>query len=100
MLESSSDCITLIDLDGRLQYINAGGQCIMEIDDFSPYRNADWATLWPDAARLDLEVAISSAKVGQMGQFQGFCPTAKALQNGGMSSLHPSWMKPGKCPSF
>ncbi len=77
ILESSSDCIKLIDLDGRLQYMNVGGQCIMEIDDFSLCRNADWVSLWPEASRLDIEAAISTAKVGKTGRFQGFCPTAK-----------------------
>ncbi|MEE3716334.1 PAS domain S-box protein [Tumidithrix elongata RA019] len=77
ILESSSDCIKLIDLEGRLQYMNVGGQCIMEIDDFSLCRNADWVSLWPESSRLDMEAAIAAAKTGQTGKFQGFCPTAK-----------------------
>ena len=77
ILESSSDCIKLIDLEGRLQYMNAGGQCIMEVDNFSCCLNAEWVSLWPEAARPDLEAAITIAKTGRMGKFQGFCPTAK-----------------------
>jgi PAS domain S-box-containing protein len=77
MLESSSDCIKLVDLDGRLQYMNAGGQCIMEIDDFSRCLNADWVSFWPESVHPDIKAAITIAKAGQMGKFQGFCPTAK-----------------------
>jgi PAS domain S-box-containing protein len=77
ILESSSDCIKLIDLDGKLQYMNAWGKCIMEIDDFSLFLNSDWISLWPETSRLDIEAAIATAKTGQKGRFQGFRPTAK-----------------------
>ena len=52
ILESSSDCIKLLDLDGRLLYVNEGGLCILEIDDFSVIHNADWIALWPEASHL------------------------------------------------
>ena len=77
ILESSSDCIKLLDLDGRLLYVNEGGLCILEIDDFSVIHNADWIALWPEASHSDIEAAVSIAKSGQTGSFQGFCPTAK-----------------------
>jgi PAS domain S-box-containing protein len=38
MLDSSPDCIKVLDLDGRLTYMNAGGMCLMEIDDFACYQ--------------------------------------------------------------
>ena len=49
MLESSSDCIKLLDLDGRLLYMNAGGMCLMEID------HLDVNQRWLDFTGLSLE---------------------------------------------
>ena len=77
ILESSSDCIKLLDFDGRLLYINDGGLDILEIDDFSVVHNADWISLWPEASHSEIESAVSIAKSGQTSSFQGFCPTAK-----------------------
>jgi PAS domain S-box-containing protein len=34
ILESSTDCIKILDLDGALRLMNAGGRVLMEIDDF------------------------------------------------------------------
>jgi hypothetical protein len=35
ILENSTDCIKVLDLDGRLEFMSAGGMRMMEIDDFS-----------------------------------------------------------------
>ncbi|MBD1909385.1 MULTISPECIES: PAS domain S-box protein [unclassified Leptolyngbya] len=77
MLESSSDCIKVLDLDGRLLYINLGGQCLMEIDNFEAFHNADWLAFWQGNNRASVEEAIATAKAGEIGRFQGYCPTAK-----------------------
>ncbi len=77
ILESSTDCIKLIDLDGRILYINEGGLYVLEIDNFSVIHNAHWSSLWPEASRSDVEASAMIAKSGQTGKFQGFCPTTK-----------------------
>lgn len=77
ILESSSDCIKLLDLDGRILYMNPGGLCLMEIDDFSLYLNANWFCFWQENDRTVAKAAIATAKAGEVSRFQGFCPTAK-----------------------
>lgn len=77
ILESSSDCIKLFNLNGQLLYMNPGGLCMMEIDDLCPYINVDWASLWQEETRATIETAISTAKTGELTRFQGFCPTTK-----------------------
>ncbi|XGV98540.1 MAG: PAS domain S-box protein [Leptolyngbya sp. BL-A-14] len=77
MLDSSSDCIKLLNLNGQLLYMNTGGLCLLEIDDFTPYVNAAWSEFWPLTDRQVVEDAIAVAKTGEAGRFQGFCPTAK-----------------------
>lgn len=77
MLESSSDCIKLLDLDGRLLYMNAGGMCLMEIDNLDDYLQQKWVCFWSDEARQEAEIAIATTKAGNLSRFQGYCPTAK-----------------------
>lgn len=77
MLESSSDCIKLLDFDGRLLYMNAGGMCLMEIDNSDDYLDQKWADFWQEEARQEVETAIATAKAGNVSRFQGYCPTAK-----------------------
>lgn len=76
-LESSPDCIKVLDLDANLISLNSTGQCLLEIDDFEPYRNADWTGFWNGADRDAARNAVAAARAGQIGSFQGFCRTAR-----------------------
>lgn len=75
LLDSSPDCIKVLDIDGRLLTMNGPGQCAMEIDDFAPQAGRAWREFWPDAALVD--AALQRARAGAVGRFQGLCPTAK-----------------------
>lgn len=77
ILESSKDCIKVLTLDGQLLYVNAGGLELLEIDDPTSFVRADWLSFWQAEDRQSAEAAIAVAKAGNMGQFQGYCPTAK-----------------------
>ncbi|HEY9659937.1 MAG TPA: PAS domain S-box protein, partial [Allocoleopsis sp.] len=77
LLESSPDCIKVLDIDGRLLYMNTGGMCIMEIDELTPYLNQDWVCFWGDEYRPLAEQALEAARAGETSIFRGFCPTAK-----------------------
>lgn len=77
VLDQSVDCVKLIALDGRIQYMNANGLCAMEIDDAAAVEGAPWASLWPENARSQIEEACGSARDGRTTRFDAFCPTAK-----------------------
>nr|UDM54156.1 TPL3103 [Tolypothrix sp. PCC 7910] len=77
MLASSNDCIKVLDLDGRLLYINPGGICLLEIDDLTPLLHTEWRCFWEGEMRQEAENAIAKAKAGELARFQGYCPTAK-----------------------
>ena len=77
IMESSKDCIKVLDLEGKLLYMNDGGQDIMEIDDFATVQNAFWLSFWQDCNRLVAEQAFARAKAGDTGRFDGYCTTAK-----------------------
>ncbi|PSB46963.1 histidine kinase [Cyanosarcina cf. burmensis CCALA 770] len=77
ILESSQDCIKVLSLDGRLLYVNTGGLALLEIDNPTAFLDTNWLDYWQGEDRQSAEAAIAVAKAGNVGQFQGFCPTAK-----------------------
>jgi PAS domain S-box-containing protein len=77
VLESSQDCIKILDLEGRLLYMNAPGQRLMELDDFESTKNSAWLSFWVPESHLDVSYALETAKQGQVAKFEGCCPTSK-----------------------
>ncbi len=77
ILESSGDCIKVLDLDGKLQFMSTGGQAVMEVEDFEAFRGCPWPEFWSGNDRDQAVAAIKAAKLGGVGRFQGFTPTAK-----------------------
>ncbi len=77
VLNSSPDCIKLVELDGSLSFMNRNGMCAMEIDDFAAVEARPWPSLWPVEAQPQLEAAVARAVGGETTRFEAFCPTAK-----------------------
>ncbi|WP_164876171.1 PAS domain-containing sensor histidine kinase [Falsirhodobacter deserti] len=77
VLASSGDCIEVLDLEGRLEFMSEGGMCAMEVDDFQLVRGAFWPELWKGAEKDSALTAVEEAKRGVTGRFQGFSPTFK-----------------------
>ncbi|HEV7252839.1 MAG TPA: HWE histidine kinase domain-containing protein [Mesorhizobium sp.] len=79
ILESSGDCIDVLDLDARLLFMSPGGQRIMQIDDLAPLIGFPWVDFWDGDSRGDAEAALAVALAGGTGRFVGAAPTAKGL---------------------
>ena len=77
ILESSSDCVKLLDQDGCLLFLSSGGLQAMEIDDIGPFLGRSWADFWQGADRMAVQEAVERARAGQAARFRGFCRTAK-----------------------
>ncbi len=75
LIEGSHDCIKVLDLEGRLLSMNAGGMKILEICDFNPLCNSQWVEFWQGEHRASAEAAVAAARAGGVGHFVGFCPT-------------------------
>ena len=75
MLESSPDCIKLLDLDARLLSMNAGGMAQLEICDLGPVIGSQWVDFWEGADRDAAKAALAAARSGQIGRFTGYFPT-------------------------
>jgi PAS domain S-box-containing protein len=77
ILDSSDDCIKVLDLEGRLLFISQPGQGLLGIEDITPFLNTSWAEFWQGADQQAAIEAISKAKVGEICTFQGYCPTLR-----------------------
>ncbi|HEY8383348.1 MAG TPA: PAS domain S-box protein [Microvirga sp.] len=77
VFDASTDCIKLIGLDGSLDYMNANGQCALEIDNFEEMRGSEWACLWPPEAQETVRGVVAAARAGRTGRFEALCPTAR-----------------------
>lgn len=75
LIEGSHDCIKVLDLEGRLLSINAGGMKILEICDFNPLYHRYWLEFWPGEHRAAAQAAVEAAHNGGVGHFVGCCPT-------------------------
>lgn len=76
LLESSPECVKLLDPEGRLRYMSGNGRTLMEIDDFSIVDGRHWWDLWPEGAESTLRNAVASAGLGVATTFDAACPTA------------------------
>ncbi|CAA9589434.1 Phytochrome, two-component sensor histidine kinase; Cyanobacterial phytochrome B [uncultured Synechococcales cyanobacterium] len=76
IIESTQDCVKVLDLEGHLLSMNAAGQKLMEIADIEPLLRTPWANFWQgqdEQTRAAMEIACA----GGSGKFIGFCPTGK-----------------------
>ena len=70
VLEASVDCITVINCDGSLEYINSNGLKLLGIDDFGLHKGKAWSTLWSADAWPTIEEAFRRALDGEAPNFQ------------------------------
>jgi PAS domain S-box-containing protein len=77
IFENNADCLKILDVDGKLTKMNCNGTYLMEIDDFSCWVGRNWVDTWQEPYHLLAVQAIKDAKNGDIGHFEGFCPTAK-----------------------
>lgn len=73
VVDASADCIKVLDLDGRVQWMSENGKAVMEVSDFSTIRNASWAEFWkePETRQAALD-ALNAARDGRVGRMRGF----------------------------
>lgn len=76
-IESSPDCVKVLDTFGNIQYINNTGLSIMEMDDFQLIKGKYWGDLWPQESRQCIASAITKALQGEVVHFDARCPTVK-----------------------
>lgn len=77
IVEASQDCVRVLTMDGRVEYMNARGRALFEIEDFEQCRGRAWIDLWPDDSQESLKNALNAALSGKVQWFRAACPTAR-----------------------
>ncbi len=96
ILRSSADCIKVLDLEGRIQFMNEAGQSLLEISDLAPLINTSWPDFWQGDDRTAARAALAAARAGEIGKFIGFCPT----RNGHSQMVGCAGHADGGCPQY
>jgi PAS domain S-box-containing protein len=77
LLDNSRDCIKILDLHGRLLYINRTGLSVRQISGAEDVLGRPWWELWPADAEPSVREATVAASAGKMFDFRGYCPTVR-----------------------
>jgi len=61
VLAGCGDCIKILDLDGRLQFMSEGGKRVMQVEDFGALKGCPWPDFWAGAGNADRGGSIEDA---------------------------------------
>jgi PAS domain S-box-containing protein len=75
ILNSSDDCIKVLDLEGRILFMSKGGQALLGIQDITQFLNKTWADFWQGVDQQAAMEAIAKARAGEVYTFEGYRPT-------------------------
>lgn len=76
VLAGCGDCIKILDLDGRLQFMSEGGKRVMEVEDFGKLKGCPWPDFWAGQGNTDAKQAVATAVAGGSARFRGAANTA------------------------
>jgi PAS domain S-box-containing protein len=77
IIDSSQDCIKVLDLEGRLLTMNPSGRKLMEIDDIQSHLGQSWIDFFQGEDRARAAEAAQAARQGGVGKFRAFQPSFK-----------------------
>jgi len=77
IVESSSDCVKVLDLDGNLIYMSEQGQRLLEVTRIDAVLGLSWINLWTGDDRISAKAAVENARNGATGSFRGTGKTFK-----------------------
>jgi PAS domain S-box-containing protein len=74
LIEATSDCVKVLDLDTRLVSMNPAGLRMLGFSDLTEVYGRRWVDFWSGDDRLAAEAAVAVALEGGTGRFVGYCP--------------------------
>jgi PAS domain S-box-containing protein len=80
ILESSADCIKVLDLSGRLIFMNGPGLRAMEIDALEPFLGKEWTDFLPRDEQPEFRRALENARNGQSSRLTALLQTFKGSE--------------------
>ena len=72
LIACSRDCVKVLDLEGRLLFMNEGGMQVLQICDIDPFLNSSWIDFWEGEDRVAAHNAVRTAREGGIGRFVGY----------------------------
>jgi PAS domain S-box-containing protein len=100
ILDSTADCVKVLSVDGRLEYINPPGCRAMEIEDTACVLGRDWIEFWAEEDRPRVRAALTAAASGKVGSFQAECPTFSGAARAWDVRISPSRDAAGRIESL
>jgi PAS domain S-box-containing protein len=79
LIEGSSDCVKILDLDGRVVYLNPMGVELLDLCAPGDLVGRTWVELWDGEHRAAASRAVGRATAGERAMFEGFCRTATGV---------------------
>ncbi len=77
ILNSSRDCILVLDLQGSIEFVSPGGVRGYDAADAAELQGRSWFDMWQDGDREAAHKAAREACAGGTGRFEGFATTLK-----------------------
>lgn len=77
LLQSSRDCIKVLDLSGCIRYMNPAGLSSRQLNAGIDVIGRHWWDLWPAESHAIVQEATAKGAAGDTTDFRGFCPTAR-----------------------
>ncbi|WP_338243060.1 sensor domain-containing protein [Aurantiacibacter hainanensis] len=96
VVQASTDCIKIVDLDGTVQFMNDPGLCAMEIEDADSVLGQRWQDLWPKTYSDTIDAALEAAVGRERVRFSGNCPTLRGEAKWWDVSVTPMTTEGGK----
>jgi PAS domain S-box-containing protein len=88
-IESSLDCVRVLDPDGLLLFMNRAGMAAFEIEDVGPLVGRSCPSLWPEPAASQIARGIEAVRHNETCRFEAECPTATGTAKWWDVSLAP-----------
>ncbi|TDH62687.1 PAS domain S-box protein [Dankookia rubra] len=77
ILCGTSDCMVVLDAEGRVAFMNEPGRCQKELDDTAQVLGRPVEELWPEESRRLVREAMTRARDGHTARYTAYGPTAK-----------------------
>jgi PAS domain S-box-containing protein len=89
LLDSSQDCLKVLDLDGHLQYMSPLGRKVLEIDDVNQVLGKQWVHFWKEEDQPRVSAALAAARKGEVSTFHADLPTKNGTPKSWYMRINP-----------
>ncbi len=77
LLKASLDCVKVLSATGDIEFMNAQGLALNQLQCLDQVLGREYAALWPAEEAGKIRRAVALAAAGQTTRVEGYCPTAQ-----------------------